>query len=78
MKCIITDLTAVNFIKAFTGEPIARNKYDLFTDVAEEGWHVVARHFREAAKNERWHARAEFKTYHEIIDNKPLEVTTKT
>ncbi|EDP4400430.1 desulfoferrodoxin FeS4 iron-binding domain-containing protein [Campylobacter jejuni] len=78
MKCITTDLTAVNLMKAFAGESMARNKYDLFADVAEEeGWHAVARHFREAAENEKWHARAEFKAYHEIVDGKSLEVTTK-
>ncbi|EOH7341506.1 ferritin family protein [Campylobacter coli] len=78
MKCITQDLTAVNLMKAFAGESMARNKYDLFADVAEEeGWHAVARHFREAAENEKWHARAEFKAYHEIVDGKPLEVTTK-
>ncbi|EDO7416877.1 desulfoferrodoxin FeS4 iron-binding domain-containing protein [Campylobacter jejuni] len=78
MECITTDLTVVNLMKAFAGESMARNKYDLFADVAEEeGWHAVARHFREAAENEKWHARAEFKAYHEIVDGKPLEVTTK-
>ncbi|EAI5386217.1 rubrerythrin family protein [Campylobacter jejuni] len=77
-QCITTDLTVVNLMKAFAGESMARNKYDLFADVAEEeGWHAVARHFREAAENEKWHARAEFKAYHEIVDGKPLEVTTK-
>ncbi|HEH4982613.1 TPA: rubrerythrin family protein [Campylobacter coli] len=78
MECITQDLTVVNLMKAFAGESMARNKYDLFADVAEEeGWHAVARHFREAAENEKWHARAEFKAYHEIVDGKPLEVTTK-
>ncbi|EAI7224123.1 rubrerythrin family protein [Campylobacter coli] len=78
MECVTQDLTAVNLMKAFAGESMARNKYDLFADVAEEeGWHAVARHFREAAENEKWHARAEFKAYHEIVDGKPLEVTTK-
>ncbi|EOH5068493.1 ferritin family protein [Campylobacter coli] len=78
MECITQDLTAINLMKAFAGESMARNKYDLFADVAEEeGWHAVARHFREAAENEKLHARAEFKAYHEIVDGKPLEVTTK-
>ncbi|EKO4557930.1 rubrerythrin family protein [Campylobacter coli] len=78
MECITQDLTAINLMKAFAGESMARNKYDLFADVAEEeGWHAVARHFREAAENQKWHARAEFKAYHEIVDGKPLEVTTK-
>ena len=54
MECITTDLTAVNLMKAFAGESQARNKYDLFADIAQEaGWHAVARHFREAAENEK-------------------------
>ena len=78
MTCVTTDLTAVNLMKAFAGESMARNKYDLFADVAqEEGWHAVAKHFREAAENEKWHARAEFKAFHKIVDGKELEVTTK-
>lgn len=78
MKCITQDLTAVNLMKAFAGESMARNKYDLFADVAqEEGWHAVARHFREAAENEKWHARAEFKAYHKLVDGHELEITTK-
>lgn len=78
MKCITEDLTAVNLMKAFAGESMARNKYDLFADIAEEeGWHAVAKHFREAAENEKWHARAEFKAYHELVDGKALEITTK-
>ncbi|TLD88127.1 ferritin family protein [Helicobacter sp. MIT 05-5294] len=78
MTCITTDLTAVNLMKAFAGESMARNKYDLFADVAqEEGWHRVAAHFKEAAENEKWHARAEFKAYHKIVDGKELEITAK-
>ena len=78
MTCVTTDLTAVNLMKAFAGESMARNKYDLFADVAqEEGWHAVAKDFREAAENEKWHARAEFKAFHKIVDGKELEVTTK-
>ena len=78
MTCVTTDLTAVNLMKAFAGESMARNKYDLFADVAqEEGWHAVAKHIREAAENEKWHARAEFKAFHKIVDGKELEVTTK-
>ncbi|WP_290456898.1 ferritin family protein, partial [Helicobacter rodentium] len=78
MTCITKDLTAVNLMKAFAGESMARNKYDLFADVAqEEGWHAVATHFREAAENEKWHARAEFKAYHKIVDGKELEITAK-
>ncbi|EAJ0333757.1 ferritin family protein [Campylobacter lari] len=78
MECITKDLTAVNLMKAFAGESMARNKYDLFADIAqEEGWHTIAKHFREAAENEKWHARAEFKAYHELVDGKALEETAK-
>ena len=78
MTCVTTDLTAVNLMKAFAGESMARNKYDLFADVAqEEGWHAVAKHFREAAENEKWHAGAGLKAFHKIVDGKELEVTTK-
>jgi len=78
MKCITESLTAVNLMKAFAGESQARNKYDLFADIAEdEGWHAVARHFREAAENEKWHARAEFKAYHKLLDGYETEITLK-
>ena len=78
MECVTTDLTAVNLMKAFAGESQARNKYDLFADIAqEEGWHAVARHFREAAENEKWHARAEFKAYHKLVDGSETELTLK-
>lgn len=78
MACVTTDLTTVNLMKAFAGESQARNKYDLFADIAlEEGWHAVSRHFREAAENEKWHARAEFKAYHKLVDGTETELTLK-
>ena len=78
MSCITTDLTAVNLMKAFAGESQARNKYDLFADIAkDEGWHAVSRHFREAAENEKWHARAEFKAYHKLVDGAETGLTLK-
>lgn len=78
MKCITEDLTAVNLMKAFAGESMARNKYDLFSEIAEEeGWHSISRHFKEAAINEMWHARAQYKAYHKLVDGKELEGTLK-
>lgn len=78
MECVTENLTAVNLMKAFAGESQARNKYDLFADIAEEeGWHRIAAHFREAAENEKWHARAEYKAYHKLVDGKELEETFK-
>ena len=58
MKCVTENLTAVNLMKAFAGESQARNKYELYGDLAKEaGYHAIARHFYEAAENEKWHAR---------------------
>ncbi|MCK9257252.1 MAG: rubrerythrin family protein [Sulfurospirillaceae bacterium] len=78
MKCITENLTAVNLMKAFAGESMARNKYDLFADMAEEeGLHRIAVHFREAALNEMWHARAQFKEYNKMIHGFELDTTAK-
>lgn len=78
MKCITKDLTSVNLMKAFAGESMARNKYDLFAEIAEEeGWHSISRHFKEAAINEMWHARAQYKAYHKLVDGEELEGTLK-
>jgi len=78
MKCITQDLTSVNLMKAFAGESMARNKYDLFSEIAaEEGWHSISRHFKEAAINEMWHARAQYKAYHKLVDGEELEGTLK-
>ncbi len=68
MKCITEDLTAVNLMKAFAGESMARNKYEFFAEMAEtEGWHRIAEHFNEAAMNEKYHAKAEFKAYNRLV-----------
>lgn len=76
MQCVTEDLTAVNLMKAFAGESMARNKYNLYADIArEEGWHAIAEHFDEAAENEKWHARAEYKAYNELVNGCDLEKT---
>lgn len=78
MECITKSVTAVNLMKAFAGESMARNKYDLFAEIArEEGWHAIARHFSEAAENEKWHARAQFKAYYKLVDGQELDTTMK-
>ena len=42
MKCITENLTAVNLMKAFAGESQARNKYELYGDLAKEaGYHAI-------------------------------------
>jgi rubrerythrin len=78
MQNATTNLTAVNLMKAFAGESMARNKYDLFADVAEkEGLHRIAAHFKEAALNEMWHARAEYKEYNKFAHGFELDTTAK-
>ena len=78
MECITENLTVVNLMKAFAGESMARNKYDLFADMAEEeGLHRIAVHFREAALNEMWHARAQYKEANKMIHGFELDTTAK-
>lgn len=78
MECITENLTAVNLMKAFAGESQARNKYEFFADVAmEEGLHRIARHFQEAANNEKYHAMAEYKAYNKLVNDIELDTTQK-
>jgi desulfoferrodoxin-like iron-binding protein len=78
MKCITDNLTAVNLMKAFAGESQARNKYEFFADMAmEEGLHRIAKHFQEAADNEKYHAMAEYKAYNKLVNNIELDTTVK-
>lgn len=50
--------TEANLLAAFAGESQARNKYDLFADLAEEqGFLDIAKIFRETAHHEMTHAR---------------------
>jgi desulfoferrodoxin-like iron-binding protein len=72
------NLTAVNLMKAFAGESMARNKYEFFAQVAfEEGYHRIARFFQEAADNEKYHAQAEYKAYNKLLKGIDLDTTQK-
>jgi len=63
--------TDENLKAAFAGESQARNKYDYFARVAEkEGYHYIAKIFRETALNEMQHAKDEFKLLNGIGDTK--------
>ncbi|CAA6815626.1 MAG: Rubrerythrin family protein [uncultured Campylobacterales bacterium] len=71
MEMITKSLTAVNLMKAFAGESMARNKYEFFASVAKkEGYGDIAEHFQRAANNEVMHAKLEFKAYNEIVMGK--------
>ncbi len=78
MECITDTLTAVNLMKAFAGESMARNKYEFFAQIAfEEGYHKIAKFFQEAADNEKYHAMAEFKAYNKLVSGIELDTTRK-
>lgn len=63
--------TEENLKAAFSGESMARNKYDYFAKVArEEGYHYIAKLFEETAMNEMQHAKEEFKLLKGIGDTK--------
>ncbi|HZX10146.1 MAG TPA: rubrerythrin family protein [Acidobacteriota bacterium] len=54
--------TKKNIEEAFAGESQARNKYTYFAEKAkEEGYHYIAKIFKETAANEMEHARDHFK-----------------
>merc|ERR1711879_317207 len=60
MEMITENLTAVNLMKAFAGESMARNKYEYYAKVAQkEGYRDIAEHFQRAANNENVHAKME-------------------
>lgn len=50
--------TEANLMAAFSGESMARNKYDFYAKVARsEGLIQVAEIFEETARNEHYHAK---------------------
>jgi rubrerythrin len=78
MVSTTANLTAVNLMKAFAGESMARNKYEFFAQVAfEEGYHRIGRFFQEAADNEKYHAGAEYKAYNKLLKGIDLDTTQK-
>jgi rubrerythrin len=78
MNNITDNLTAVNLMKAFSGESQARNKYEFFAEIAQkEGWHSIAKHFYEAAENEKYHAKKELEMYNKLIYGMDMYETLK-
>lgn len=58
-------------LEAFSGESIARNKYDFFAKVAKkEGHQKLAEFFEETARNEMQHAKLLFRLINGIGDTK--------
>ncbi len=76
MEMITQNLTAVNLMKAFAGESMARNKYEYFAKIAQkEGFRDSAEHFQTAANNEKMHAKLELKACNELLTGKEFEDT---
>ncbi len=60
--------TEANLMAAFSGESMARNKYDYYASKArKDGYEQVANIFAETAANEKEHAKLWFKILHEGV-----------
>lgn len=78
MEMITQNLTAVNLMKAFAGESMARNKYEYFAKIAQkEGYRDIAEHFQRAANNEKTHAKIELRLYNEMTMGKDFGDTVE-
>ncbi|KAB7885360.1 ferritin family protein [Poseidonibacter ostreae] len=78
MEMITENLTAVNLMKAFAGESMARNKYEYFAKIAQkEGYRDIAEHFQRAANNEKMHAKLELKMYNQMTMGKEFGDTVE-
>jgi len=62
--------TEQNLMTAFSGESMARNKYDYYASQAKkDGYEQVAAFFTETALNEKEHAKIWFKALHDGMPN---------
>jgi desulfoferrodoxin-like iron-binding protein len=78
MEMITENLTAVNLMKAFAGESMARNKYEYFAKIAQkEGYRDIAEHFQRAANNEKVHAKLELRLYNQMTLDKDFGDTVE-
>ncbi|RXK13992.1 rubrerythrin family protein [Halarcobacter mediterraneus] len=78
MEMITENLTAVNLMKAFAGESMARNKYEYFAKIAQkEGYRDIAAHFQRAADNEKMHAKLELKACNKLLTGEEFGATTE-
>lgn len=65
MKSLKGTKTEENLMTAFSGESMARNKYDYYASKAKkDGYEQIAAIFAETAANEREHAKIWFKLLH--------------
>ena len=67
--------TEENLMTAFSGESMARNKYDFYASKAKkDGYEQIAAIFAETAANEREHAKIWFKLLHGGIASTPANL----
>ena len=60
--------TEANLMAAFSGESMARNKYDFYASRArKDGFEQIANIFEQTANNEKEHAKIWFKLLHEGV-----------
>ena len=70
MKSLEGTKTKENLMTAFSGESMARNKYDYYAGQAKkDGYEQIAAIFAETAANEREHAKMWFKLLHNGISD---------
>ena len=75
---ITENLTAVNLMKAFAGESMARNKYEFFAKLHLMKVFIKLQDFsKKLLINEKYHAIAEFKVYNKLVHDIELN-STKT
>lgn len=68
MKSLKGTKTEANLMAAFSGESMARNKYDYYASKAKkDGYQQIGNLFEETANNEKEHAKLWFKLLHDGI-----------
>lgn len=68
MKSLKGTKTEENLMTAFSGESMARNKYDFYASRAKkDGYEQIAAFFAETAANEKEHAKIWFKLLHDGV-----------
>ncbi|AEF96989.1 rubrerythrin [Methanotorris igneus] len=71
--------TLENLVKAFAGESMARNRYQLYAKIAkEEGYIFVSKVFLETAENEKEHAETLFKLIQKLRRGESIKTEVKT
>lgn len=77
MELTTKELTPVNLMKAFAGESQARNKYEFWAKAAKkEGFEQISAFFEETARNEKEHAKLEYKAHNKLMGKPEIDKTS--